>query len=276
MSYSFTDYQLNRYNRHIILKGFGPKAQKKLLESSVLVIGAGGLGAPALLYLAAAGIGIIGIADYDIVDISNLQRQIIYEENDIGTLKTESALRCLHKFNKGIQYKLHSDEITSSNILELIHDYDFVIDGTDTTRMKLLINDACVIANKPFCHAGAVEFGGQLMTVVPRKSTCLRCIFDDNLDDKLLTCAHAGIIGAVVGVLGSLLALEAIKYLTNTGTVNSDSMLSFQGDTMHFHSIRIERNPQCIVCGANPVITALNERKYDSCNQIRREQMDLL
>lgn len=174
----FTEEQLHRYSRHIILKGFGPRAQRKLLDSSVLVIGAGGLGSPALLYLAAAGAGKIGVADYDAVEISNLQRQILYSQQDLNIPKATAAAARISKLNSDIQIVQHSERIQENNILDIIKGYDFVIDGTDSPRMKLLINDACVIAGKPFSHAGALEFAGQIMTIVPYKSACLRCVFE--------------------------------------------------------------------------------------------------
>jgi molybdopterin-synthase adenylyltransferase len=260
----FTEEQLHRYSRHIILKGFGPGAQEKLLDSSVIVIGAGGLGSPALLYLAAAGVGTLGIADYDTVDISNLQRQILYNEKDLNKLKTAAASEGITELNSDVQITRHSEKIAASNILDIIASYDFVIDGTDTLRMKALVNDACIIGNKPFSHAGVLEFSGQIMTVIPHKSACMRCIIEE-LPDESVTCAQAGIIGAVTGVLGTLQALEAIKYLTDTGTLLTDSLLTFQGDITRFHKLHFNKNPKCPVCGNKPTIIDLNHRSYESC-----------
>lgn len=260
----FTEDQLNRYSRHIILKGFGPKAQKKLLHSSVLVIGAGGLGSSALLYLAAAGAGKIGIADYDKVDISNLQRQILYSQKDINTPKTEAAAFRLSELNSDVQLFQHTERIQPSNILNIIKEYDFIIDGTDSQKMKLLINDACVLANKPLAHAAAIEFSGQIMTIIPHKSSCLRCIFSAP-ENESLSCSQSGIIGAVVGVLGTLQALEAIKYLSGVGELLTDSFLSFQGDMARFHKFSVQRNPHCEICGETPTITDLNPETYQSC-----------
>jgi molybdopterin/thiamine biosynthesis adenylyltransferase len=261
----FTENQLHRYGRQIILKEFGPQAQRKLLDSRVLVIGAGGLGSPALLYLAAAGAGTIGIADFDTADLSNLNRQILFDENDVGIPKAEAARKRLSGLNQDIRYIMHSEKITVDNIPAIIADYDFVIDGADTRATKLLINDACILGNKPFCHAGALEFGGQLMTVVPHQSACLRCVFGGIREFEGLTCAQAGILGPVVGVLGTLQALEAIKYLTGIGVAMIDSMLSYQGDITRFHTIRVKRNPECPVCGVNPTITLLDDEEYCNC-----------
>lgn len=260
----FTDDQLHRYSRHIILKGFGPRAQKKLLASSVLVIGAGGLGSPALLYLAAAGTGKIGIADYDTVEISNLQRQILYSQKDLNTLKAEASVFRLSEMNSDVQIYQHTERIDQSNILDIIKGYDFIIDGTDSQKMKFLINDACVLANKPFSHAGAIEFSGQIMTIVPHKSSCLRCIFSAS-ENESLSCSQSGIIGAVVGVLGTLQALEAIKYLSGVGELLTDSFLSFQGDMARFHKFSVKRNPHCEICGDTPTITDLNTERYQLC-----------
>lgn len=260
----FTEDQLHRYSRHIILKGFGPRAQKKLLDSSVLVIGAGGLGSPALCYLAAAGTGKIGIADYDTVEISNLQRQILYSQKDLNTPKVEASAFRLSEMNSDVQIYQHPERIQQSNILDIIKDYDFVIDGTDSQKMKFLINDACVLANKPYSHAGAIEFAGQIMTIIPHRSSCLRCVFNLT-EDESLSCAQAGVIGAVVGVVGTLQALEAIKYLTGVGVLLTDTLLSFQGDTTRFHKFNVQRDPHCAVCGLTPSITDLNTEKYQSC-----------
>jgi len=260
----FTEDQLNRYSRHIILKGFGPRAQKKLLDSSVLVIGAGGLGSPALLYLASAGTGKIGIADYDNVEISNLQRQILYSHNDLNTTKAEAAASRLSELNPDIQIIRHTEKIHPSNILDIIKGYDFIIDGTDSQRMKLLINDACVLSSKPFSHAAAIEFTGQIMTVLPHKSSCLRCVFDTP-GNEMLSCSQAGIIGAVAGIIGTLQALEAIKFLTDVGALLTDTFLTFQGDISRFHKFSVQRDPLCAVCGQTPSITDLNMERYQSC-----------
>ena len=174
---AFTNEQLERYSRHIILKEVGAKGQKKLLNAKVLIIGAGGLGAPAAMYLAAAGVGTIGIADADEVDLSNLQRQIIHSTADIGKAKVQSAKETMEAINPDVTVKTYRTFVTSENINELIADYDFIIDGTDNFPAKFLINDACVMAKKPFSHAGIIRFKGQLMTYVPGQGPCYRCVF---------------------------------------------------------------------------------------------------
>lgn len=174
---AFSNEQLERYSRHIILKEVGAKGQKKLLNAKVLIIGAGGLGAPAAMYLAAAGVGTIGIADADEVDLSNLQRQIIHSTQDIGKPKVESAKETMEAINHDVTVKTYHTFVTSENILDLVKEYDFIIDGTDNFPAKFLINDACVMAKKPFSHAGIIRFKGQLMTYVPGEGPCYRCVF---------------------------------------------------------------------------------------------------
>ena len=174
---SFTNEQLERYSRHIILKGIGVRGQKKLTAAKVLIIGAGGLGSPAAMYLAAAGVGTIGIADADTVELSNLQRQIIHTTEDLGKPKAESAAETMRSINPNTEVKTYNEFVNSKNILDIIADYDFILDGTDNFPAKFLINDACVVADKPFSHAGIIRFTGQLMTVIPHESPCYRCVF---------------------------------------------------------------------------------------------------
>ena len=202
---AFTDEQLERYSRHIILKEVGVKGQKKLLNGKVLIIGAGGLGAPAALYLAAAGVGTIGIADADEVDLSNLQRQVIHTTADIGKAKVKSAKETMEAINPDVKVNTYRKFIKADNIREIIREYDFVIDGTDNFPAKFLINDACVMEKKPFCHAGIIRFKGQLMTYVPGEGPCYRCVFQSPPPaDAVPTCKQAGVIGAMGGVIGSL------------------------------------------------------------------------
>ena len=214
----FTNEQLERYSRHIILKEVGVKGQKKLLNAKVLIIGAGGLGAPAAMYLAAAGVGTIGIADADEVDLSNLQRQVIHTTADIGKAKVKSAAETMECDQPGCQSQYIPHICYLTNIMDLIADYDFIIDGTDNFPAKFLINDACVMAKKPFSHAGIIRFQGQLMTYVPGEGPCYRCVFKNPPPkDAVPTCKQAGVIGAMGGVIGSLQAMEAVKYIIGQG-----------------------------------------------------------
>ena len=263
----FTNEQLERYSRHIILKEIGVKGQKKLLNGSVLIIGAGGLGAPAAMYLAAAGVGKIGIADADNVDLSNLQRQVIHTTNDIGKPKVESAKETMNAINPDVEVQTYHDFITSKNIMDIIRDYDFVIDGTDNFPAKFLINDACVMADKPFSHAGIIRFKGQLMTVVPHQGPCYRCVFKEMPPkDAVPTCKQAGVIGAMGGIIGSLQALEAVKYITGVGDLLVGRLLTFDGLKGEFHTIKLPpRGDRCAVCSDHPTITKLIDYEQAQC-----------
>lgn len=263
----FTNEQLERYSRHIILKEIGVKGQKKLMNGKVLIIGAGGLGAPAALYLAAAGVGTIGIADADVVDLSNLQRQVIHTTNDIGKPKVESAKETMNAINPDVNVVTYQDYLDSSNIMDIIKDYDFVLDGTDNFPTKFLINDACVMAKIPFSHAGIIRFKGQLMTVIPGESPCYRCVFrNPPPKDAVPTCKQAGVIGAMGGVIGSLQAMEAIKYLTGTGELLAGYLLTYDALKMDFHKIKLPaRGDGCAVCSDHPEITELIDYEQAVC-----------
>jgi molybdopterin/thiamine biosynthesis adenylyltransferase len=254
---AFRNEQLERYSRHIILKEVGVRGQKKLLESSVLIIGAGGLGAPAALYLAAAGVGTIGIVDADEVDLSNLQRQIIHSTPDVGKAKVESARETLEALNPEVTVRVRRARVNADNILELIRDYDFILDGTDNFPAKFLINDACVIARKPFSHAGIIRFQGQLMTYVPGRGPCYRCVFENPPPpDAVPTCSQAGIIGAMGGVIGSLQAMEAVKCLVGIGDPLTGFLLTYDALKMVFRKISLPLRKNCAVCGEHPSILA--------------------
>lgn len=263
----FTNEQLERYSRHIILKEIGVKGQKKLMKGSVLIIGAGGLGAPAALYLAAAGVGKIGIVDADVVDLSNLQRQVIHTTADVGKPKVESAAETMKAINPDVEVVTYHEFISSANIMDIIKDYDFVLDGTDNFPAKFLINDACVMADKPFSHAGILRFKGQLMTVIPHKSPCYRCVFKTMPPkDAIPTCKQAGVIGAMAGVIGSLQALEAIKFLTGAGELLTGKLLTFDALTMKFHTVKLPpRGDGCAVCSNHPEITELIDYEQPAC-----------
>ncbi|MFV0528282.1 MAG: thiazole biosynthesis adenylyltransferase ThiF [Lachnospiraceae bacterium] len=267
---AFTNEQLERYSRHIILKEVGAKGQKKLLNSKVLIIGAGGLGAPAGMYLAAAGVGTIGIADADEVDLSNLQRQIIHATKDVGKAKVESAKETMHELNPDVQVKTYRTFVDASNIMELIEEYDFIIDGTDNFPAKFLINDACVMAEKPFSHAGIIRFQGQLMTYVPKQGPCYRCVFQTPPPkDAVPTCKQAGVIGAMGGVIGSLQAMEAVKYIIGQGDLLVGHLLTFDALKMEFRKIKLPHKADgCAVCSSHPTITELIDYEQTECEGI--------
>lgn len=267
---AFTNEQLERYSRHIILKEVGAKGQKKLLNAKVLIIGAGGLGAPAAMYLAAAGVGTIGIADADEVDLSNLQRQIIHSTADIGKAKVQSAKETMQAINPDVTVNTYRTFVTSENIMELIADYDFIIDGTDNFPAKFLINDACVMAKKPFSHAGIIRFKGQLMTYVPGEGPCYRCVFKEPPPkDAVPTCKQAGVIGAMGGVIGSLQAMEALKYIIGKGELLTGWLFTYDALTMEFRKIRLPKHTAgCAVCGEHPTITELIDYEQAECDGV--------
>ncbi len=264
---ALNDEQLERYSRQILLKEVGVKGQKKLLEAKVLIIGAGGLGSPAALYLAAAGVGTIGIADADNVDLSNLQRQVIHGTKDLGIPKVESAKNSMEDINPDVKVITYKDYVYSKNILSLIADYDFILDGTDNFAAKFLINDACVLGKKPFSHAGILRFSGQLMTYVPGEGPCYRCVFPEMPPkDAIPTCRQAGVIGAMAGVIGCLQAMEAIKYITGTGKLLTGSLLTYDGINQNFHKVKLPRAQNCAVCGEHPTITQLRDYEQPACD----------
>lgn len=253
-----TEQQIERYSRHIILKEVGGKGQKKLFDGKVLIIGAGGLGSPIALYLAAAGVGTIGIADADVVDLSNLQRQIAHHTKDIGVPKVESAREKMEAMNPDVTVKTYQAWVSAANIAEIVADYDFVIDGTDNFAAKFLINDACVLAGKPYSHGGILQFDGQTMTVRPGESPCYRCLFPaPPPKDAIPTCSQAGVIGVLPGVLGTIQATEAIKYLLGKGDLLTGRLLTYSALRMKFREVPVKKNPKCPVCGENPTITEL-------------------
>lgn len=258
---------IERYSRQILLKQVGGKGQEKLLASSVLVVGAGGLGSPVALYLAAAGVGTIGLIDGDNVDITNLQRQIAHFTDDIGTPKVESAAEKMRAINPGIDVSTYNERAFAYNVLEIVKQYDFVIDGTDNFPAKFLINDACVFAGIPFSHAGILRFDGQLFTVLPGQSACYRCVFGGPPPAGAVpTCSQAGVLGAVAGVIGSLQATEALKYLLGTGELLTNRMLVFDALGMRFREVQFKHNPKCPICGDNPSITELRDEEQVACD----------
>ncbi|SFX25282.1 molybdopterin-synthase adenylyltransferase MoeB [Ruminococcus sp. XPD3002] len=265
---ALTDKQLERYSRHITLKEIGVRGQKKLLAAKVLIIGAGGLGAPAAMYLAAAGVGTIGIADCDSVELSNLQRQIIHTTDDIDKPKVQSAAETIKSLNPDVEVITYHEYVNSKNIASMIADYDFIIDGADNFPTKFLINDACVLGHKSFCHAGILRFEGQLMTYVPDVSPCYRCVFEaPPPKDAVPSCREAGVIGAMAGIIGAMQALEAVKYITGQGELLTGSMLVFDGLKMDWRKVKLpKRNHHCPVCGDTPTITELADEEQVSCS----------
>jgi molybdopterin/thiamine biosynthesis adenylyltransferase len=267
MSMKFSEEYLERYSRHIILEEVGIKGQMKISKSRVLIIGAGGLGSPVALYLAAAGVGTIGIADADNVDLSNLQRQIIHFTEDVGTPKVTSAARKLKSLNPEVQVVEYQEFLNAANIADIIRGYDFVVDGTDNFPSKFLINDACVLEGIPFSHGGILRFEGQTITVNPHETACYRCLFNEPPPPgSIPTCSSAGILGVIAGILGTLQAAEAIKFITGVGMPLFNSLLHFDAKTMDFRKMTVRRNKRCPVCGENPSIHELVDGEQAICD----------
>ena len=239
---NLNEEQIERYSRHIILKDVGGAGQEKLLNGKVLVIGAGGLGSPAALYLAAAGVGTIGIVDADVVDLSNLQRQVIHHTADVGRPKVQSAKEKIEAINPDVTVNTYQELFMAHNALDILKDYDFVIDGTDNFSAKFLINDACVMAEKPFSHAGILRFDGQTMTVVPGSAT-YRCVFRDPPPKNAVpTCSQAGILGAVAGMLGTMQAAEALRYIIGVGDLLTNRLLIVNALDMKFRTVPVKKS----------------------------------
>ncbi len=262
----FTEERLERYSRHILLQDVGIEGQMKLSEAKVLIIGAGGLGSPAALYLAAAGVGTIGIADADCVDLSNLQRQIIHFTPDVGTPKVDSAASKMRALNPDVEVRTYHEFMLAANIRQIIRDYDFIIDGTDNFAAKFLINDACVLEHKPFSHGGILRFNGQTITVIPGESACYRCMFQAPPPNGAVpTCSQAGILGAVAGMLGTIQAAEALKFITGAGKLLTNALLTFDAAAMDFRKVQLKRNPRCAVCGDHANIRELVDEEQPVC-----------
>lgn len=238
-----------RYSRQVVLGEVGPEGQHRLRDAKVLIIGAGGLGSPAALYLAAAGVGTIGLADGDVVDLSNLNRQILHGTADLGTGKVLSAQKRLSALNPHTRVVAYPFVISAENITGIIENYDFILDATDNFDAKFLINDTCVRERKAFSHGGVLRFRGQTITVLPYSSPCYRCIFPEPPPEEVaLSCSRDGILGVVPGVIGSIQATEAIKYLTGAGDLLTGRLLTLDALAMRFREVGIARNPSCPVC----------------------------
>jgi len=245
-----TAEQRERYARHLMLEGLGEEGQQKLLGGSVLVIGAGGLGSSVLLYLVAAGVGKVGVVDSDVVELSNLQRQILHSTERIGQLKVASAAATLQPLNPEVTLHAYPLRVAADNIAALINEYDFVIDATDNFESKFLINDSCVAARKAYSHGGILRYNGQTMTIIPGESPCYRCIFPESPDgEDAIACSKAGVLGVLPGIIGTLQATEAIKYLTGVGELLTGRLLTYDSAALKFREIAVRRNPGCPVCG---------------------------
>lgn len=260
-----TSEQKRRYNRHLILDGFGKLGQGRLLQSKVLIVGAGGLGSPAAMYLAAAGVGTIGLVDGDFVSSTNLQRQILYSTSEVGQLKIDAAERRLKAMNPDVNIVKYEMFLNEDNALDLIRDYDFVLEGTDNFASKYLVNDACVMLGKSFTIGGINRYGGQVMTH-QQGTACYRCIFPEPpAINEVETCSMVGVLGSLAGMVGTVQATEAIKCLAGIGRPLVNSLLTVDALTMTWERYDIQKDNKCRLCGDTPTITSIKEYAYKPC-----------
>jgi adenylyltransferase/sulfurtransferase len=261
MDSMLTPEELRRYSRHLLLPEVGVEGQGRLRKASVLCIGAGGLGSPVLLYLAAAGVGRIGIVDFDRVDASNLQRQVLHGTPDVGRLKTESARDAIQRLNPNVEVTIFSEKLTSQNTLEILKPFDVVVDGTDNFVSRYLVNDACVMLRKPNVYGAVFRFEGQASLFAPSKGgPCYRCLFPEPPPPGAApSCAEAGVLGVLPGIIGCLQATEVLKWILGRGDSLAGRLLVFDALRMSFKELKVRRDPHCPVCGAHPTLTQLKE-----------------
>jgi adenylyltransferase/sulfurtransferase len=253
-----TPEELKRYSRHLILGEVGPEGQERLKEAAVLVVGAGGLGAPAALYLAAAGVGRLGLVDFDTVDVSNLQRQVLFGTGDAGRSKTAVARERLTDLNPGVDVFCHDTRLCTDNAEDIVTDYDVVIDGSDNFAAKYLINDACVLSGIPDVYGSVLRFEGQASVFASAGGPCYRCLYPEPPPpDSVPSCADAGVLGVLPGIVGSIQAAETIKLVLGRGESLSGRLLLLDALSMTFRSVEVPRNPDCPVCGKSPTVTEL-------------------
>ena len=255
---NLTRDQILRYSRHLIIPEIGVEGQSKLLDAKVLLVGAGGLGSPLGLYLAAAGVGTLGLVDFDVVDQTNLQRQIIHRTADVGKLKVESAKEKINQMNPDVQVRTYNTRLTRENIMEILKEYDLVIDGTDNFQTRYLVNDACVFQRKPNVYGSIFRFEGQATVFSPYKGPCYRCLFPEPPPPGMVpSCAEGGVLGVLPGIIGTIQATEGIKLITGKGEPLIGRLLLFDALRMEFRVVKLKRNPNCPVCGDQPTIKEL-------------------
>ena len=254
---AFTTEQLKRYQRHIIMPQVGGIGQRKLLDSKVLLLGAGGLGSPTALYLAAAGVGDLGIVDFDVVDLSNLQRQILHDTDDVGRPKVISAQETLNDINPGIRVNPINERLSSENIMEILADYDIVVDGSDNFSTRYLVNDAAYLAKKTLIHGSIFLFEGQASVFEPGEG-CYRCLYPTPPPPGMVpSCAEAGVFGVLPGIIGSIMAVETIKIILGIGEPLVNKLLLFDALSMDFRTVKLRRDKNCPLCGDDPTVTEL-------------------
>ena len=258
--------ELTRYARHLSLPQIGEEGQRRLKRSSVLIIGAGGLGSPAAMYLAAAGVGRIGLVDFDVVDVSNLQRQILYGDSVVGERKLDAAWKRLRDINPHARVETFNDRLSSRNALQLFEPYDVIMDGTDNFPTRYLVNDACVLSRKPNVYGSVFRFDGQAAVFDSTRGPCYRCIYPEPPPPHLVpSCAEGGVLGVLPGIIGTIQAAEAIKLLTGIGEPLIGRLLMFDALAMSFRTLKLVKNPQCRVCGDDPQVRELIDYE-EFCN----------
>lgn len=256
--FDFSEEEIKRYSRHILLPEVGGKGQKKINNAKVLMVGAGGLGAPVGYYLAAAGVGKIGIVDGDQVELSNLQRQIVHSTADLGKNKAVSARETLLALNPGIDVITYQERVTSENIFGILEDYEIVVDGSDNFPTRYLVNDACVLTRKPLSHGAVYRFHGQATTIVPGEGPCYRCLFrEPPPPGTVASCEEAGVLGVLPGLIGLIQATEVLKLILGAGDVLKGRLLIYEALEMEFQHINVRRDSNCPVCGDHPTVTEL-------------------
>ena len=252
-----TPYQVSRYSRHIIMPQVGSAGQRKLLDASVLVVGAGGLGSPICIYLALAGVGTVGIVDFDTVDVTNLQRQILHHNDDVGRPKVESARETLLAYNPDLNVALHEEPITSANAMGIMKGYDIIINGADNFPARYLVNDAAYLSGKPLVDGSILMFDGQATVFLPGQG-CYRCLFPSPPPPgEVPSCAEAGVLGMLPGMVGTIQATETAKLILGVGRSLASRLLLIDALDMEFRTVKIRRNPDCPLCGDNPTVTEL-------------------
>tara|TARA_B100000315_G_scaffold257379_1_gene306043 strand:+ start:785 stop:1627 length:843 start_codon:yes stop_codon:yes gene_type:complete len=252
-----TPDEVKRYSRHIIMGDVGSRGQRTLLQSKALIVGAGGLGSPSAIYLALAGVGTVGIVDFDVVDLSNLQRQILHHTADVGRSKLESARDNIHSYNPGVNVVMHETRLESDNAMEIIGQYDLVVNGADNFATRYLVNDACYLAGKPLVDGSILIFDGQTTVFMPGEG-CYRCLFPSPPPPGMVpNCAEAGVLGALTGLVGSIQATEALKLLLGIGESLSSRLILIDALSMSFREVKLKRNRACPLCGDNPSVTEL-------------------
>lgn len=250
--------EVRRYSRHLIIPDVGMDGQKRLKNARVLCVGAGGLGSPALMYLAAAGVGTLGIIDFDVVDESNLQRQIIHGHSDVGRSKAESARESVTEINPFVQVNLHTERLDSSNAMELFAQYDLIVDGTDNFATRYLVNDACVLLGKPYVWGSIYRFDGQASVFWAEHGPCYRCLYPDPPPPGMVpSCAEGGVLGVLCASIGSIQVTEAIKLITGVGDSLLGRLIVFDAREMDYRQVTIRKDPNCAACGDTPAVTEL-------------------